>query len=725
MNGTKPYFLYFVICSTAFLSAEPAFYYEAKQNQDCLCQGSWSMLELPDKANQPIISWDISKQSFRLKERIVEGQNVSIWGRGLLIEALKASFRYAPLDKQYWHFSNGASILAKGIAIDTEEVHYYQSHNQLTALEAKFFIKDQGFFGECSSLEIDESKITMHGLQLTPCPPDDKVWDLRSSELSYDFETDALHIERPSLYFGDYALLTLPTMSFDGMRAQHRLENLPHVSVATQAGIGLSFPMLWTRAEESIEFAPEINLKRGPGIGVNIEKSHVLGRAYLQLVPPSETATRYWMAEVVSADASDDFAYAYQGALINDDDFVYRYPHLLVFEERLYYVNRAWARYNLGAIGQVQAYGEKLYRSQEAREVGFEVIENTAHIEWDSHKDFLTSQWGSDIFYRYSNNKSYWRLYGQQQIYWSQDRQFTFKILQYPDESFGYGLSELFAGTPALDIGVGKLSCLVLGRLSSDYGSSPLIDTSAQPLTFSSLSSLEWHQGRDWASSGLQLTPRLTLDLSDDITAHLQVSYAIDQPTQPWSAPTQPYLTPFRENNRFSPIGLDIQGRMWQAQALFDGEFGEWVTSEWRRYFYFGRGEAQVGAYFHRYFPMNRLSTDTQKVAQFLINYHSDPLQAWTMKTETRFNLIPVALERAQMYIKYQHCCWNAGVKATAMQQYDSDTNAMKWHYQLSVSMELVGNGLGSKESRRRSFALMPQKTEAESFNKFYTQMRS
>lgn len=724
MNCTKPYFFYFVIFSTALLSAETAFYYEAKQNPDCLCQGSWTMLEPPEKASEPIISWDIAKQSFRLKESIVEGQNVKVWGRGLFIEAPKAAFRYAPLDKQYWHFSNGASIRAKGIAIDTAEVHYYQSHNELTASQAKFFIKDQGFFGECSSLELHDSTIIMHDLQLTPCPPDDKVWDLRSSELSYNFDADTLYIESPSLYFGDYALLTLPTMSFDGLRAEHRLENLPHISVATQAGVGLSFPMLWTRAEETIEVIPEINLKRGPGIGVNIEKNHVLGRAYLQLLPPSETATRYWMAEIVSADQTDDFAYSYQGALVNDDDFVYRYPHLLVFEERLYYVNRAWARYNLGPIGQVQAYGEKLYRSQEARDVTFEVIENTAHIEWDSHKDFLISQWGSDLFYRY-NDKSYWRIYGQQQAYWSQDRQFTFKVLQYPDENFGYGLSELVAGTSSVDIGVGQLSCLILGRLSSDYGSSPLIDTTAQPLSFESLSSLQWHQGRDWVSNGLQITPRLSLELSDEITAHLQVSYAIDKPTQPWTEPTQPYLTPFRENNRFSPVGLNIQARMWEAQALFDGEFGEWVTSEWRRYFYFGRGEAQVGAYFHRYFPMNRLSTETQKVAQLLMNYHSDPMQAWTMKAETRFNLIPVALERAQLHIKYQHCCWNAGIKAAAMQQYDSETNAMKWQYQFGLSMELVGNGLGSKESRRRAFDLMPQKTEAEFFNSFYSQMRS
>lgn len=720
--SSMPYFWALLLPLVATAADAKIFYYEKQHHDSCLCQGSWVIPQLPPEALQPIMSWEIAKQSFRLKEQVVDGQNVSVWGRGLAIQAPQALFRYAPLEEQYWHFSQGVSLLLQGFAAQTDQLEYYQAKGTLMAQETEFFLEKQEFYGQCRSLTLDDKKIMMQDLQLTSCPPEDKVWDLRSPGLVYDREQDVLTIEKPSLYVGDYALLTLPTMAFTGARAQHRLENLPRVSVATGAGMGISFPLLWTREQENIEVIPDINLKRGPGIGVNIEKNSVLTRGYLQLFPPSATAKRYWMVEVISAGKHDNFSYAYQGSLMNDDDFAYKYPNMLLFEDRLYYVNRAWARHNIGRLGQVQFYGEKLFRTQEAREPGFEVIENTAHLQWDFQDNLLTSQWGFDHFYRY-HDKSYFRGYGEQHVYWHRDRHWRFKLLQYPDENFGYGLSEAIMGTPQLDIGVGQFNLLFLGRLAADYGSSPLIDTIAQPLSFQSLSTLHWHQGRDWVSHGLQLTPQLTLDLNEDITACLQVSYALDRPTRPWIEESQPYLTPFRGHNRFSPVGIQVKGQQWEAQALFDGEHGEWVSSEWRRSLSLAQGQTQLGVYYHKYFPLDRLSRQTTKVAQFLLQHETDPLQPWIVKLETRFNLIPVKLERAILQFKYQHCCWNAGIKASAIRQYDCEDRVMKWQYRFNFSIELVGSGLSSKEGRKKAFVLMPQRLDAESINPFYRNM--
>lgn len=718
-------YLFYLCLSGTFLSAQqPLFYWDSQQESDCLCPGSWVVHQPPESVDQPIVSWEIGKQSFNLKDSIVEGQQVAVWGQGYFIQAPFAHFHYAPPEAQHWDFYQGASLWARHVIIDAAALEYQQYDQHLSASEVRFLIPAPKFWGKCASLDVDKKHWEMRDLRLTSCPPDNGSWDLRSPLLTYDLESDVLIIEKPTLQWGEYALLTLPDMSFDGVRAQHRLENLPKLSVATQAGIGISFPMLWTRQSESIEVIPEVNLKRGLGMGVNIQKSSVLARGFLQLLPPSDTANRYWMMEVVSASKHDDFEYAYQGALISDEDFVYRYPHVLVFEEELYYMNRAWARHGLGEYGQIQFYGEKLYLSQEAREVGFEVIENTAHAQWDYHKNFLYSQWGVDNFFRYDDT-SYWRWYGQQEIYWHPEQQWRFSLIEYPSENFGYGSFDVVQGTPWLDIGIGQLGILILGRSCESYGTSPLIDTTAQPLTFQSLSTLQWHQGRDWISHGLQITPRWKIDLSEDIVAEMCVSYAIDPPEQPWDAISQPYLTPFRDGDRFSPMGINIAGQMWEAQALFDGARWEWVTSEWRRHFYFGRGNASLGAYFHRYFPLDRLSSQTGEVAQLITRYSSDPQQRWGVDCETRFNLIPIKLSRTSLHLKYQHCCWNAGIKALAEQQYDSDTNGMKWQYHLSFNIELVGSGLSSDGIKERAFSLMPQEVGAESLHPFYDRMIS
>jgi hypothetical protein len=171
-------------------------------------------------------------------------------------------------------------------------------------------------------------------------------------------------------------------------------------------------------------------------------------------------------------------------------------------------------------------------------------------------------------------------------------------------------------------------------------------------------------------------------------------------------------LTPFLQESRFSPLGLSVKGPSWDLQALFDFKSGQWVTSEWRRSFEAFNGLTHVGYYYHRYFPVDRLSYQTSKVAQCVIGYRSAETQPVVVNLETRFNLIPVKLERALLDIKYQHCCWSAGIKAAAMQQYDSDTQSMKWQYQLSFSVELLSTGLATQTTRQNALNLMTTKKD-------------
>jgi hypothetical protein len=655
------------------------------------CPGSWVITERPPLAfYRPQITVAVAKQRFDFKKKLMSGDDLEIVGKSLWIRAKKTQFEYESSSMR-WALKGPVLAWINDLYLEGESAIYDQKREYFEAKNIEFFFQKYNFYGTACSISRQNNFIEIVDLKTSQCPPSHQSWSFRISSMTYDTQADTLVLYKPGLFIYDYEILHIDHFAFDGLRAKNRLENIPRLHIETNSGIALQFPMVWTKKEETLALVPEVNTKQGIGMGVAISKDKVHAKGFVQLMPFQKSEESSWMGSITSKQRNSNFSYGYRGALVSDPAFCYRYPGVVDFWEDLYLVNDGWISKET-EFGKITLSTEKLYRSQEARENDYEVIEYLGRADW-SHNGNIRVNAGADVIHRY-NDQTYQRIRWQSEYDLGAQRGFELRLSAYPFDSTYAGALVWATKTYPYRTAVGQWELFFAGSFANEQAVPLLLDTIAQPIGPDFLMNGQWHTGLDWTSSGTWVTPKWTIDLTSRLQAALSIAYALKHPSQPWDAPAQPYLTPFRENDRFSPMSMRIMNERWNGELLWDLLRGECVMAQWGRSLAFEESVVELLIFYHEYYPMDRLSQTVQSVAQFGYQYHSNVEGPWQLDFNVRWDLIPIKISSAGISLVYDDCCWEFSLKAGADRQYDPNTSLVEWHYNLGVGLEIYALGM-------------------------------
>jgi len=683
--------LLFLSLSFSFLSSlEQCQWQSIYCDQDC--PGSWIVLESePENFRKSQMNVQVAKQRFDFKKKIMSGEDLEIIGKSVWIRAKQTECEYESSARS-WILQGPVLAQIHDIYLEGQSALYEQNNEFFQAKNIEFFFKKYHLYGTASSVSKTDRIITFTDLKTTQCPPQHQSWSVRMDSMTYDEETDSLVIAHPGLFIHDYQIWHMNEFSFQGVRAKHHLENIPKLHIETHSGVSLQLPIVWTKENESIALIPEVNTKQGLGIGAVILKNNVYAKGFFQFMSRDQHVDDLsWMVSAASQNTFYKGSYGYQMALVSDSNFGYRYPGAIDFWENLYLVNYGWVAKET-EVGKFTLSTEKLYRSQEARDPQYEVIEYLGRADW-SKRDDVQLNAGADIIYRH-HDQAYHR------IRWAADydlgsyRGFSSRLSAYPLEGIYTG-AFLWAGKTNIYVTkIGMFECALTGSLANKEAAPLLLDTIAQPISSDFLQNAQWHSGLDWNSQGVWVTPQWTVDFAQDFQSVLSIAYALDRPTQPWESAQQPYLTPFRDVDRFSPVSLRLLGRRWSGEMLYDVLRGECVTAQWGRSIDFPQSVVDLRVFYHKYYPMDRLSQSVQSVAQCQYQYQLKTAGPWNVEWGTTWDCIPIQLSVASFAVAYDECCWKSHIKASTSRQYDPDTQATQWHYKVGIGLEIYALGM-------------------------------
>ncbi len=676
------------LCSQAF--GLEAFKWQPDQCEQ-ECPGSWVVTDqTPRGFHKPQITVSVSKQRFDLKKKLMSAEDLEMVGKSLWVRANKTQFEYESSSKR-WALKGPVLAWINDLYLEGESAIYDQNEEYFEAKNIEFFFQKYNFHGTASSLSKQENLIEIIDLKTSQCPPSHQSWSFRFASMTYNTQSDQLVLYDPGLFIYNYQIFHIDQFAFDGLRAKHQLENIPRLHIETNSGIALQLPIVWTKTEETVALVPEVNTKQGLGIGTAISKNKVHAKGFLQIMPFQNTEQTSWMGSIRSEQITSHFSYGYRGSLVSDPAFCYRYPGVIDFWEDLYLVNYGWMSKET-EFGKITLSTEKLYRSQEARENTYEVIEYLGRTDW-SHNGPIRLNVGADIIHRY-NDQTYQRIRWQSEYDLGAQRGFQLRLSSYPLNGTYAGALVWATKTYPYRTPVGKWELFFSGSLANQQIAPLLLDTIAQPIGPDFLFNGQWHTGLDWTSSGSWIAPKWTIDLTPKLQAEISIAYALSSPSQPWDAPDQPYLTLFREQERFSPLSVRIMAEHSNGEFLWDLDRGECVMAQWRRSVTFEESVIDLLVFYHQYYPMDRLSQNVESVAQFGYQYHSQVEGPWQVDWNVKWDLIPIKVACAQISLVYDDCCWEFSLKGGADRQYDPNTSLTEWHYSLGVGFEIYALGM-------------------------------
>ncbi|NBV28170.1 hypothetical protein EBR43_02560 [bacterium] len=668
-----------------------------------ICHGQW-YTTYPESSDWKASSFlvDLERQRFNLKEKELSGKNLSLVGKGIILEAKTTSLAYDKT-KMLWSMEGDVHLQTSSLFLEAEALSFHQNEFRLEADNVHFVLLPQHLHGYAKHFHATKDSFELIDVTYTQCPPDLKIWSIDSQRITYDGDEGLLVIERPELTAYEKTLIRGPTIRVFKNRILNKMVTIPNIKFSSQGSFALRFPMFKNQKEQSIEVVPEINIKYGPGLFTKIFKENVTVSSFAQLIKTHDDP-RAWFLGVKGSGREEKFIYNYEGAFISDQDLVYRYPDIAPNLDQLYAVNRASLKQET-PLGMVQFYTEKLYRYQEARNADFEVIENLANLRLSNYQPDYHYQISGDLFYRY-RDRSYRRFLSKATRHLNRNTLLNFKFNHYLEQEM-YQASVDFAWQSPDRLLVPALrgNIVFLAKAALEEGLSPLLDTVYMPIHYESLDTLNWHHGSDWSSDGVVIGPRFEWTPQKDLNVNFAINCALKIPKQPWDSNTQPYLTTFGDDHRFSPLGIRIayQDRF-LLSSLVDVAAQKYVSGQLDYNMELSHGQGYVSLFYHHYYPQDRLSLSTDKVAQFNCGYFSKTKEPWQFFVETGLNLIPIKLERMRMGWKYDHCCWESSLGFSCQKGYDPKEGSRKWNYAVTLKAEIRALGfmqLGQEKTLR------------------------
>jgi hypothetical protein len=527
------------------------------------------------------------------------------------------------------------------------------------------------------------------------------IWFIQTPFISYDDKPGLLIIKKPSLTAYDYKLFEGPDIKVLKNKVTNKMVAMPLVKFSSEGSFSIRAPILFEDNEQRIQVTPELNVEYGPGVHTKIIRDNTTVNAFTNFLKLGNP--RSWFIQAQGAGEDQETIYHYQGAFLSDQELVYRYPDLTPNIDQLYTVSNGSLKKET-PFGTLQFYSEKLYRYQEARSDQFVIVENLASLRLSNYQPTSLFLVTTDLFNVYQD-KAYPRGSFKGSKFINRTTTLNGVFVTYPQEDFYQGLldgqwkSDSYFLTKKI-----STSLNLLAKIKLTEGVSPLIDTVAMPIHYDSLETLTWHHGLDWGTNGLVLAPRAQWFSGNTFKIEAAINYALKQPAQPWEATDQPYLTTFRDNNRWSPLGikLTITDQLLMS-TLFDLSTKECVYGQ-LDYFYKTKNiYAYASVFYHHYYPLDTLSYTTGKIAQFNMGYYTKIQEPSQFFIETGFNLIPIELERFKIGWRYDYCCWESAIGFGCQKSYDPQTQVPKWNYSVSIKAELRALGFIDYTGRQKN----------------------
>jgi len=668
---------------------------------DQKCPASWSIDErVPAGFSWNTLQIDVQKQRFDLKKKIMRGESIEIFGKSIWIRSPRTMFDYHPHSMR-WSLSGPVLVHMPGVYLEADSAIFDQNDERFLGNELKFFLPKYALYGTATSCLLENKKLQIDDLTATQCDIIDPSWYMHIQKLEYDMDEDLLQLSDVGVFLWDYEIFYASEFVYQGLRSKRALESIPRIQIETQSGPALVWPILWTNEAEELEIIPQINFKNGISLGANVVKNNIHAKVFMQTIPFGNNPQESWMISVSSQQNDlESFNYGYQGSLVSDPNFCYRYPGAISFWQQLYLVNQGWIEKQT-PLGLLRVSTEKLYRSEQAHQANYEVIEYLGRADWTSNDRLTRLNVGADLIHRY-NDDCYVRTRLEGNTYVLDDFYLKHRLSAYPIEEQFVG--SLWWKVPLIEIhgGAGNLKIIAAGSLSEQTSTDPiLLDVIAQPISYDFFVSPGWHQGLDWGSNGAWITPIWKMSLDENITSEVSCAMAIKSPSNPWSAAGQPYLTPFRDKHFLSPISIRVSGGSWDVATLYDTATNEWVRAEMMHNMYYSTKHIRSGIFYHKYYPLDRLSQQVQSVAQYYCLYENLPENPSKMRIEMTWDLIPIQIAQAKVSFGYEDCCWSWKVSGGVDKEYDPETNGSQWHYKFGFSIDFQALGmLKSKDSK-------------------------
>jgi hypothetical protein len=661
-----------------------------EENQ--ICHGYWhTTYPETQEWNDPNFFIELDQQHFNLKEKIMNAKNLSLVGRGMVLEAKGSSLHYEK-DKMFWSLEGDVKFQTASIFIEADEVSFSQNNLSLVADNVHFVLLPQQLHGYAKHFQGTPDSFELSDVIYTQCPPDMNIWSIQSQRISYEAEPGLLVIERPELTAYESTILRGPTIRILKNKVTNRMVTIPNIKIASQGSLSVRMPMLFNQEHQSVEVIPELNFKYGPGLQTKLFKGPVFVNTFAQLFKFTKDPLS-WFMSIQSQEKKQDMIYHYQGSLVSDQDLVYRYPDLTPNVDMLYAVSRASLKKET-SLGILQLYTEKLYRYQEARESNFEVIENLAHARLFDYQPKYLYQISGDIFYRYGD-KAYSRFLAKSTIFSKHALLFNIMLESYPSENFHKACFDgKWRSEPKLFSTRLTGTLLLMGKIAASSGISPLLDTVAMPMHEESLDTLNWHHGSDWVSDGVVIGPRLQWIIAQDLLLKTAINYAVKKPIKPWISATQPYLTSFSGDYRFSPLSISLSFKeRFLLSTMIDLVAQKYVYGQLDYSYQLKNAQGYLSILYHHYYPKDTLSYSTEKVTQLNWGYYTQTKDPWQFFIETGVNLIPIKIERFRIGWKYDHCCWESSLGFNCQKSFNPLTQLPKWNYAVTLKAEVRALG--------------------------------
>ncbi len=672
----------------AFVLAFQHIQWECGENKSCV--GEWSGLDA-FHSSQKNYTLSIKKQRFHLKLKEMQGEDFLLESEHFFLSAPSALFLYDSNDRA-WTFPEGLVGKFENFYWEADQALYFQKSHTVVAQDVQVLLVTTGFVGQAEDLEYSEDRIFLKNIEISQCSQKNPSWSLKAESLLYTGDDDLLVIRSPKIFFYDYQILSFEEFRFEKNQARHALRGVPSFSLATGSGLTLKNPRLWTYDDHKIEITPQINSKNGIGADLKIEKNNFFAEGFVQFGIFSDHQPLSWLAKTAYSEKTGRVYFGYDAALVSDDQFYYRYPFLVSFWRDRYLPSRAWIDQKTD-YGQFRIFSEKLQRTAQSKNTDTQVSEYLFQAQWTSnHKGSQSA--GFDVIHR-DDDEIYHRVKTCNSWFLGNQIDFSHGFSFYTREQAFNGFMHAHVPLYSLSTPIGDYHWFYVGQKSLRYGPQLGLDVIAQPITRDFLYNAHKHHGLDWSDDAHWVVSQwniATNSIFDIETAIAWTWFSIDPP---WEAPNQPYLTPFRDDDVFSPFSLRIFNAAVDFATLIDFKRSEIVYFAASAPVYRDSEQSVlVTSLYHKYYPSNALSTDVSKVAQIQFGYSYRPPQSWFFESSQRYDLIQMQLEEADLSFGYEDCCWLARWQIDASKQYNPENGQIEWRYKAGMQFEFKSSGL-------------------------------